>query len=182
MKIFIEICFLTQERTRGHEVTLVKDKCRLDIKKNSFSYRTINELNILSIDCVTVSRVNMFKHMVDTYLRRAGYINMKNVGPSIRQWLPCPLAIWVFALGGNLVRSCHSNLSRNVLIQRVRSPVSVRRRASNTRISCLILSMVSRLVQLVRLNSSSAALYLVLTSCRSADSKQHDLPIQLSVS
>ena len=30
MKIFIEI-FLTQERTRGHEVTLVKDQCRLEV-------------------------------------------------------------------------------------------------------------------------------------------------------
>ena len=30
-------------RTRGHEVTLVKDQCRLDIRKYSFSQRTINE-------------------------------------------------------------------------------------------------------------------------------------------
>ena len=38
--------FLTQEsRTRGHEVTLVKDQCRLDIRKHSFSRRTINEWN-----------------------------------------------------------------------------------------------------------------------------------------
>ena len=29
-------------RTRGHEVTLVKDQCRLDIRKYSFSQRTIN--------------------------------------------------------------------------------------------------------------------------------------------
>ena len=30
-------------RTRGHEVKLVKDQCRLDIRKHSFSQRTINE-------------------------------------------------------------------------------------------------------------------------------------------
>ena len=30
-------------RTRGHEVKLVKDQCRLDIRKYSFSQRTINE-------------------------------------------------------------------------------------------------------------------------------------------
>ena len=30
-------------RTRGHEVTLVKNRCRLDIRKYSFSQRTINE-------------------------------------------------------------------------------------------------------------------------------------------
>ena len=31
-------------RTRGHEVTLVKDQCRLDIKKYLFVQRTINRL------------------------------------------------------------------------------------------------------------------------------------------
>ena len=60
-------------RTRGHEVKLVKDQCRLDIRKHSFSQRTINEWNKLSTDCVTASSMNMFKNKVDTYLRRAGY-------------------------------------------------------------------------------------------------------------
>ena len=76
MKILIEICFFSlkkDSRTRGHEVKLVKDQCRLDIRKHSFSQRTINEWNKLSTDCVTVSSVNMFKNKVDTYLRRAGY-------------------------------------------------------------------------------------------------------------
>ena len=60
-------------RTRGHEVTLAKDQCRLDIRKYSFSQRTINEWNKLSTDCVTASSVNMFKNKVDTYLRSADY-------------------------------------------------------------------------------------------------------------
>ena len=60
-------------RTRGHEVKLVKDKCRLDIRKHSFSQRTMNEWNKLYTDCVTASSVDMFKNKVDTYLRRAGY-------------------------------------------------------------------------------------------------------------
>ena len=60
-------------RTRGHEVKLVKNQCRLDIRKHSFSQRTINEWNKLSTYCVTASSVNMFKNKVDTYLRRAGY-------------------------------------------------------------------------------------------------------------
>ena len=60
-------------RTRGHQVKLVKDQCRLDIRKHSFSQRTINEWNKLSTDCVTASSVNMFKNKVDTYIRRAGY-------------------------------------------------------------------------------------------------------------
>ena len=60
-------------RTRGHEVKLVKDQCRLDIRKHSFSQRTINEWNKLSTDCDCASSVNMFKNKVDTYLRRTGY-------------------------------------------------------------------------------------------------------------
>ena len=76
MKILIEIVFYSlkkDNRTRGHEVTLVKDQCRLDIRKYSFSQRTINEWNKLSTDCVTACSVNMFKNKVDTYLRRADY-------------------------------------------------------------------------------------------------------------
>ena len=76
MKLLIETCFSHSRRiaeTRGHEVKLVKDQCRLDIRKHSFSQRTINEWNKLSTDCVTASSVNMFKNKVDTYLRRAGY-------------------------------------------------------------------------------------------------------------
>ena len=75
MKILIEQCFSLKKnnRTRGHEVTLVKDQCRLDIRKYSLSQRTINELNKLSIDCVTASSVNMLKNKVGTYFRRAGY-------------------------------------------------------------------------------------------------------------
>ena len=59
--------------TRGHEVKLVKDQCRLDIRKFSFSQRIINEWNKLSTDCITASSVNIFKNKVSTYLRRASY-------------------------------------------------------------------------------------------------------------
>ena len=75
-EMLIEICFSHSRkisRTRGHEVKLVKDQFRLDIRKYSFSQRTVNEWNKLSTDCVTASIVNMFKNKVDTYLRRAGY-------------------------------------------------------------------------------------------------------------
>ena len=53
-------------RTRGHEITLVKYHCRLDIKKYSFSQRTINEWNKLSTDCVNASSMNVFKNKVNT--------------------------------------------------------------------------------------------------------------------
>ena len=48
-------------RTRGHEAALVKEHCRLDKRKYSFSQREINEWNKLPNDCVNVSSVNMFK-------------------------------------------------------------------------------------------------------------------------
>ena len=64
-----------ERRTRGHGVTLAKKQCRLDIRKFSFSQRTVNEWYILlSADCVNESSVNKFKNKIDTYLRRAGYI------------------------------------------------------------------------------------------------------------
>ena len=58
--------------TRGHEVELVRDQCGLDIRRRSFSQRTVDEWNKLSTDCVTAGSVNMFRNRVDTYLRRAG--------------------------------------------------------------------------------------------------------------
>ena len=70
------ICFLVKEerRTTRHGITLAKKQCRLDIRKFSFSQRTVNEWNRLSADCVGVSSVNMFKNKIYIYLRRAGYI------------------------------------------------------------------------------------------------------------
>ena len=75
MKILIEICFFLKKdsRTRGHEVKLVKDQCRLHIRKYSFSQRTVNQWNKLSMDCITSSSMTMFKNKLDTYLKRAGY-------------------------------------------------------------------------------------------------------------
>ena len=45
------ICFsVTEERrTGGHGVTLAKKQCRLDIRKFSFSQRTVKEWNRLSV-------------------------------------------------------------------------------------------------------------------------------------
>ena len=50
-------------RTRGHKAVLVKEYCRLDMRKYSFAQRVINERNKLSNNnyCVNASSVNMFK-------------------------------------------------------------------------------------------------------------------------
>ena len=65
---------IKKDRSRGHEVALVKDQCRLDVKKHSFSQRTINEWNRLPVDadCVAANSVNMFKNKINKYLRRRG--------------------------------------------------------------------------------------------------------------
>ena len=59
--------------TRGHNFTLVKKQSRLDVRKFSFSQRTINVWNKLSEECVHASSVNMFKNRIDKYLVKAGY-------------------------------------------------------------------------------------------------------------
>ena len=59
--------------TRGHKAALVKPYCRLNKRKFSFSQRTINDWNNLSLDCVNASSVNMFKNKIDNYLAKAGY-------------------------------------------------------------------------------------------------------------
>ena len=63
-------------RTRGHDITLVKDQCRLDIRKYSFSQRTISEWNKLSTDCVTANSVNVFKNKVDRHVSQEGGLHI----------------------------------------------------------------------------------------------------------
>ena len=72
MKILILTFFEIKESkiTRGHNFTLVKKQSRLDVRKFSFSHRTINVWNKLSEECVHASSVNMFKNRIDKYLWR----------------------------------------------------------------------------------------------------------------
>ena len=65
--------FCSQSRKREGLEDMEKKQCRLDIRKFSFSQRTVNEWNRLSADCVGASSVNIFKNKIDIYLRRAGY-------------------------------------------------------------------------------------------------------------
>ena len=76
LKILILILFFEIKEikiTRGHNYTLVKKRCRLDVRKFSFSQRTINAWNKLSEECVHASSVNMLKNRIDKYLVKAGY-------------------------------------------------------------------------------------------------------------
>ena len=69
--IFLEI--RQSKITRGHNFTLVEKQSRLDVRKFSFSQRTINVWNKLSTECVHASSVNMLKNKIDKYLVKAGY-------------------------------------------------------------------------------------------------------------
>ena len=75
MKILILIFFSKLrkvKKTRGHNFTLVKKQSRLDVRKFSFSQRTINVWNKLSKECVHAC-ANMFKNRIDKYLVKVGY-------------------------------------------------------------------------------------------------------------
>ena len=75
MSMLIGIFFKLKEgsRTRGHKAALVKEQCKLDMRKYSFSQRVINVWNKLPNDYVNASSVNMFKNIINIYLIRAGY-------------------------------------------------------------------------------------------------------------
>ena len=74
MTILIIIFFSKLRRVKYLEGTttrcMVKKQSRLDVRKYSFSQRTINVWNNLSTDCVHASSVNMFKNKIDKYQGR----------------------------------------------------------------------------------------------------------------
>ena len=49
---------------------LVKEQRRFDVRKYSFSHKTINIWNTLPTEYVQASSVNMFKNRIDKYLVR----------------------------------------------------------------------------------------------------------------
>ena len=48
-----------------NDFTLVKGQSRLDVRKYSFSQRTVNRLNSLSADCLHSSSI-MFENRIDS--------------------------------------------------------------------------------------------------------------------
>ena len=70
---FFSLEIKQSKTTRGHNFTLVKKQSRLDVRKFSFSQRTINVWNKLSTECVHANSVNMFNNIIDKYLVKEGY-------------------------------------------------------------------------------------------------------------
>ena len=59
-------------RTRGHKYKLTKSRSRLNIRKNCFSQRTVNEWNRLPESVVGADTLNCFKNRYDNYKKVKG--------------------------------------------------------------------------------------------------------------
>ena len=57
------------DRTRGHNLKLVKDRSRLNVRKYFFSQRVINSWNALPASVVEAETVNSFKNRYDKYFK-----------------------------------------------------------------------------------------------------------------
>ena len=60
-------------RTRGHCYKLVKQACRLDIRKHFFSQRVVDTWNSLPESTVTAVSLNAFKNQIDKHLKEHTY-------------------------------------------------------------------------------------------------------------
>ena len=60
--------------TRGHDLKLIKPRCRLDCRRFSFSHRIVNLWNKLPKGIVDCNTVNGFKNKVDCFLLSQGFI------------------------------------------------------------------------------------------------------------
>ena len=72
----METCFLlikTDNRTQGHSWALVRERCKLDVRKYA---HCLSELKMDGIDCQALgaTSVNVFKNKMDKYFSRSGYI------------------------------------------------------------------------------------------------------------
>ena len=112
MKILIELFFSLRKdsRTRGHDVTLGKDQCRMDMINCSFSQRKVNEWKTLYTDCINASSVNVFKNKIDT--DEGGLHKMTNVGLSVSSCTQalCYLTKFTFDVAPKILNH-HANIS-----------------------------------------------------------------------
>ena len=57
----------TGSRTRGHKFKLAKQRSRLEIRRNYFSQRVVNNWNKLPDNVINASTVNTFKNRLDKF-------------------------------------------------------------------------------------------------------------------
>jgi hypothetical protein len=57
------------QKTRGHKFKLVKNRSRLEIRRNFFSQRIVNDWNILPKEVVEAESINSFKNKYDSFVK-----------------------------------------------------------------------------------------------------------------
>jgi hypothetical protein len=65
---------LSTAPTRGHSLKLIKPRCRLDIRKFSFTHRVIDAWNSLDDNIVACDSINSFKNRLDKFMQGRGFI------------------------------------------------------------------------------------------------------------
>ena len=65
---------LSDNRLGGHSLKLFKSGCRLDCRKFSFDFRSVDLWNSLNEDIIACNSVNLFKNRLDTFLKGRGFI------------------------------------------------------------------------------------------------------------
>ena len=65
----------SNDRTRGHNLKLVQQHCKLDLRKYSFSMRAITTWNKLDHKVVNAKNVNTFKNLLDSDLQHLKYVS-----------------------------------------------------------------------------------------------------------
>ena len=68
------LTFDSNNRTRGHQYKLKKERCRLQVRQNFFSNRVVDLWNNLPASVVEAVSVNAFKNKLDRYWRNAKYV------------------------------------------------------------------------------------------------------------
>ena len=72
--------------TRGHSLKLNKKHCRLEVRKNFFSMRVVNNWNSLPEDTVKAPCLNTFKARLDRHWSKLQYVE-KPIEPSLSKSL-----------------------------------------------------------------------------------------------
>jgi len=76
--IWIHLCFfyLNTAPTRGHSLKLVKPRCRLDVRKYSFTHRVVDVglWNSLDDNVIACDSLNGFKNRFEKCVHGRGFI------------------------------------------------------------------------------------------------------------
>ena len=67
-------CRVNTAPTRGHCLTLIKPRCRLDIRKYPFAHRIVDTWNSLDDNIIACDSINGFKCKIDRFLYGRGFI------------------------------------------------------------------------------------------------------------